>query len=118
MFSILPGLNFTQTIHIHYACYLHEREDLVACLDGDDLILHETVSTVVSSNLGSLGFFTAHHFIGFRRDLESIIHGNITTDGVYVTLKMRLGNGIFHNGYCLKVRDGNNSQEATLSLFT
>lgn len=104
MFASLPGFGFIQTFHIEDASDLHERVDFVACLGGDGVILHasnifrEAVPPVVSFNLGSLGFLTAHHFADFQRDLKSIIHGNITTDGVYITLRMRLRSEIFRNG--------------------
>ena len=45
---------------------LHERVDFIVCLGGDGVILHasnlfrDAVPPVVSFNLGSLGFLTAH----------------------------------------------------------
>lgn len=45
---------------------LHERVDFVVCLGGDGVILHasnlftKAVPPIVSFNLGSLGFLTAH----------------------------------------------------------
>lgn len=45
---------------------LHERVDFVVCLGGDGVILHASnlfcnaIPPVVSFNLGSLGFLTAH----------------------------------------------------------
>lgn len=104
MFASLSGFGFIQTFQIQDVSDLHERVDFVACLGGDGVILHASnlfrgaVPPVVSFNLGSLGFLTAHHFADFQRDLRSIIHGNITTDGVYITLRMRLRSEIFRNG--------------------
>lgn len=104
MFASLSGFGFIQTFHNQDASDLHERVDFVACLGGDGVILHASnlfsgaVPPVVSFNLGSLGFLTAHHFADFQRDLKSIIHGNITTDGVYITLRMRLRSEIFRKG--------------------
>ena len=49
---------------------LHERVDFVVCLGGDGVILHasnlfsNSVPPVVSFNLGSLGFLTAHPVSG------------------------------------------------------
>ncbi|GFP89848.1 NAD kinase 2 chloroplastic [Phtheirospermum japonicum] len=83
---------------------LHERVDLVACLGGDGVILHASnlfrgaVPPVVSFNLGSLGFLTSHTFDDYKNDLRQVIHGNNTTDGVYITLRMRLRCQIFRNG--------------------
>lgn len=85
------------------------------------------VPPVVSFNLGSLGFLTSHtvsifcqplmtisklyfthsscdsynvslQFDGYKGDLRQVIHGNNTTDGVYITLRMRLRCEIFRNG--------------------
>eukprot|EP00252_Welwitschia_mirabilis_P002529 TRINITY_DN1249_c0_g1_i1.p1 TRINITY_DN1249_c0_g1~~TRINITY_DN1249_c0_g1_i1.p1 ORF type:complete len:797 (-),score=170.05 TRINITY_DN1249_c0_g1_i1:66-2456(-) len=67
MFSRVPGFSFIQTFYNHDINDLHERVDFVACLGGDGVILHasnlfrEAVPPVVSFNLGSLGFLTAHH---------------------------------------------------------
>lgn len=37
-------------------------------------------------------------FDDYRGDLRQVIHGNNTTDGVYITLRMRLRCEIFRNG--------------------
>lgn len=37
-------------------------------------------------------------FDHYRQDLRQVIHGNNTTDGVYITLRMRLRCEIFRNG--------------------
>ncbi|RDY00222.1 NAD kinase 2, chloroplastic [Mucuna pruriens] len=83
---------------------LHEKVDLVACLGGDGVILHASnlfsgaVPPVVSFNLGSLGFLTSHNFEDYKQDLQQVIHGNNTRDGVYITLRMRLRCELFRKG--------------------
>ena len=100
MFARLPGYGFVQTFYNQDASQLHEMVDFVVCLGGDGVILHasnlfrEAVPPVISFNLGSLGFLTAHPFEVFKRDLRSIIHGS----GVYITLRMRLRCELFRNG--------------------
>lgn len=37
-------------------------------------------------------------FDDYKKDLRHIIHGNNTSDGVYITLRMRLRCEIFRNG--------------------
>ncbi|KAF5174919.1 Nad kinase [Thalictrum thalictroides] len=104
IFARIPGFGFVQTFYTHDTSYLHERVDFVACLGGDGVILHASnlfrgaVPPVVSFNLGSLGFLTSHTFEHYRKDLRQVIHGNNTTDGVYITLRMRLRCEIFRNG--------------------
>ncbi|GBG78659.1 hypothetical protein CBR_g27885 [Chara braunii] len=83
---------------------MEERVDFVVCLGGDGVILHASnifrtaVPPVVSFNLGSLGFLTAHPYEEFKQDLKRIIYGNSTMDGVYITLRMRLRCELFRNG--------------------
>ncbi|MCO5597955.1 hypothetical protein L7F22_052043 [Adiantum nelumboides] len=95
-FARVPGFGFIQTYHIQDTSNLHERIDFVVCLGGDGVILHasnvfrDAVPPVVSFNLGSLGFLTAHPFDDFMQDLRAIIHGNTMVEGVYITLRMRL----------------------------
>ncbi|XP_002981035.2 probable NAD kinase 2, chloroplastic isoform X2 [Selaginella moellendorffii] len=102
-FARFPGFGFIQTFYNHDIGELHERVDFVVCLGGDGVILHASnlfrsaVPPVVSFNLGSLGFLTAHPFEDFKQDLRAVIHGN-RIEGVYVTLRMRLR--------CEIVRDG------------
>ncbi|PIA27236.1 hypothetical protein AQUCO_08200035v1 [Aquilegia coerulea] len=104
IFARIPGFGFVQTFYTHDTSNLHERVDFVACLGGDGVILHASnifrgaVPPVVSFNLGSLGFLTSHTFEHYRQDLRQVIHGNNTTDGVYITLRMRLRCEIFRNG--------------------
>lgn len=104
VFARIPGFGFVQTFYSQDTSDLHERVDLVACLGGDGVILHASnlfrsaVPPVVSFNLGSLGFLTSHTFGDFKADLRQVIHGNNTTDGVYITLRMRLRCEIFRNG--------------------
>lgn len=104
IFARIPGFGFVQTFYNHDTSNLHERVDFVACLGGDGVILHASnlfrgaVPPVVSFNLGSLGFLTSHTFDHYRQDLRQVIHGNNTTDGVYITLRMRLRCEIFRNG--------------------
>ncbi|KAJ3671665.1 hypothetical protein LUZ60_007744 [Juncus effusus] len=104
IFARMPGYGFVQTFYSQDTSDLHERVDFVACLGGDGVILHASnlfrsaVPPVVSFNLGSLGFLTSHTFEDFRQDLRAVIHGNNTTDGVYITLRMRLRCEIFRNG--------------------
>ncbi|KAL5714517.1 NAD(+) kinase [Ranunculus cassubicifolius] len=104
IFARIPGFGFVQTFYTHDTSDLHERVDFVACLGGDGVILHASnlfrgaVPPVVSFNLGSLGFLTSHAFDHYRQDLGQVIHGNNTTDGVYITLRMRLRCEIFRKG--------------------
>ncbi|XVF39260.1 hypothetical protein PTKIN_Ptkin01aG0020700 [Pterospermum kingtungense] len=104
IFARIPGFGFVQTFYSQDTSDLHERVDFVACLGGDGVILHASnlfrgaVPPVVSFNLGSLGFLTSHTFEDYRQDLKQVIHGNNTTDGVYITLRMRLRCEIFRNG--------------------
>ncbi|KAH6832894.1 NAD kinase 2 [Perilla frutescens var. hirtella] len=104
VFARIPGFGFVQTFYSQDTSDLHERVDLVACLGGDGVILHASnlfrgaVPPVVSFNLGSLGFLTSHTFDDYKGDLRQVIHGNNTTDGVYITLRMRLRCEIFRNG--------------------
>lgn len=99
-FARLPGYGFVQTFYNQDSSELHEMVDFVVCLGGDGVILHasnlfrEAVPPVISFNLGSLGFLTAHPFEVFKNDLRSIIHGS----GVYITLRMRLRCELFRNG--------------------
>ncbi|KAG4200821.1 hypothetical protein ERO13_A05G237900v2 [Gossypium hirsutum] len=94
IFARIPGFGFVQTFYTQDTSDLHERVDFVACLGGDGVILHASnlfrgaVPPVVSFNLGSLGFLTSH----------TVIHGNNTAEGVYITLRMRLRCEIFRNG--------------------
>lgn len=37
-------------------------------------------------------------FDDYKQDLRQVIHGNNTTDGVYITLRMRLRCEVFRNG--------------------
>ncbi|EPS67387.1 hypothetical protein M569_07378 [Genlisea aurea] len=100
----IPGFGFVQTFYSQDTSNLHERVDLVTCLGGDGVILHASnlfrgaVPPVVSFNLGSLGFLTSHTFDDYKSDLRQVICGNKTTDGVYITLRMRLRCEIFRNG--------------------
>lgn len=102
-FARVPGFGFIQTFHIQDTSILHERIDFVVCLGGDGVILHASnifrnaVPPVVSFNLGSLGFLTAHPFDDFMQDLRAIIHGNTMVEGVYITLRMRLRCELFRN---------------------
>ncbi|XP_010269060.1 PREDICTED: NAD kinase 2, chloroplastic-like isoform X2 [Nelumbo nucifera] len=104
MFARIPGFGFIQTFYSQDTSDLHERVDFVACLGGDGVILHASnlfrgaVPPIVSFNLGSLGFLTSHYFEGYKKDLRQVIHGNNTSDGVYITLRMRLRCEIFRNG--------------------
>ncbi|XP_073022064.1 NAD kinase 2, chloroplastic-like isoform X1 [Primulina eburnea] len=104
VFARIPGFGFVQTFYSQDTSDLHDRVDLVACLGGDGVILHASnlfrgpVPPVVSFNLGSLGFLTSHTFDDFKNDLRQVIHGNNTTDGVYITLRLRLHCEIFRNG--------------------
>jgi NAD+ kinase len=100
VFARLPGYGFVQTFYNQDLSDLHEMVDFVVCLGGDGVILHasnlfrEAIPPVISFNLGSLGFLTAHPFEDFKLDLKSIIHGS----GVYITLRMRLRCELFRNG--------------------
>ncbi|XP_020213188.1 NAD kinase 2, chloroplastic [Cajanus cajan] len=104
IFARIPGFGFVQTFYSQDTCDLHEKVDLVACLGGDGVILHASnlfrgaVPPVVSFNLGSLGFLTSHNFEDYKKDLQQVIHGNNTRDGVYITLRMRLRCEIFRKG--------------------
>ncbi|KAH6800151.1 NAD kinase 2 [Perilla frutescens var. hirtella] len=104
VFARIPGFGFVQTFYSQDTSDLHDRVDLVACLGRDGVILHASnlfrgaVPPVVSFNLGSLGFLTSHTFDDYKGDLRQVIHGNNTTDGVYITLRMRLRCEIFRNG--------------------
>ncbi|KAK2976152.1 hypothetical protein RJ640_012362 [Escallonia rubra] len=104
VFARIPGFGFVQTFYSQDTSDLHERVDFVACLGGDGVILHasnlfrDAVPPIVSFNLGSLGFLTSHAFEDYRQDLEQVIHGNSTLDGVYITLRMRLRCEICRNG--------------------
>ncbi|KAK4493360.1 hypothetical protein RD792_017746 [Penstemon davidsonii] len=104
VFARIPGFGFVQTFYSQDTSDLHERVDLVACLGGDGVILHASnlfrgaVPPVVSFNLGSLGFLTSHTFDDYKNDLRQVIHGNNTTDGIYITLRMRLRCEIFRDG--------------------
>eukprot|EP00250_Pteridium_aquilinum_P034269 c7334_g1_i1 orf=86-2794(+) len=103
-FARVPGFGFIQTYYSQDTNNLHERVDFVVCLGGDGVILHASnlfrnaVPPIVSFNLGSLGFLTAHPFKDFMQDLRAIIHGNSRVEGVYITLRMRLR--------CELLRDG------------
>ncbi|KAI5070244.1 hypothetical protein GOP47_0014587 [Adiantum capillus-veneris] len=103
-FARIPGFGFIQTYYAQDTSNLHERVDFVVCLGGDGVILHASnlfrnaVPPVVSFNLGSLGFLTAHLFKDFMQDLRAIIHGNSRVEGVYITLRMRLRCELFRNG--------------------
>ncbi|KAG6549303.1 hypothetical protein Mapa_009289 [Marchantia paleacea] len=101
----LPGYGFVQTFYSRDTSELHERVDFVVCLGGDGVILHASnlfrsaVPPVVSFNLGSLGFLTAHPFKEFKQDLRAIIHGHSEMmTGVYITLRMRLRCELYRNG--------------------
>ncbi|BBN09773.1 NAD+ kinase [Marchantia polymorpha subsp. ruderalis] len=101
----LPGYGFVQTFYSRDTSELHERVDFVVCLGGDGVILHASnlfrsaVPPVVSFNLGSLGFLTAHPFKEFKEDLRAIIHGHSEMmTGVYITLRMRLRCELYRNG--------------------
>ncbi|KAI5083102.1 hypothetical protein GOP47_0002845 [Adiantum capillus-veneris] len=102
-FARVPGFGFIQTFHIQDTSNLHQRIDFVVCLGGDGVILYASnifrnaVPPVVSFNLGSLGFLTAHPFDDFMQDLRAIIHGNTMVEGVYITLRMRLRCELFRN---------------------
>ncbi|KAL2339737.1 hypothetical protein Fmac_007677 [Flemingia macrophylla] len=104
IFARIPGFGFVQTFYSQDTCDLHEKVDFVACLGGDGVILHASnlfrgaVPPVVSFNLGSLGFLTSHNFEDYKQDLQHVIHGNNTRDGVYITLRMRLHCEIFRKG--------------------
>lgn len=104
IFARIPGFGFVQTFYGQDSSDLHEKVDFVACLGGDGVILHasnlfrDAVPPVVSFNLGSLGFLTSHSFEDYKQDLRQVIHGNNTTDGVYITLRMRLRCEVFRNG--------------------
>ncbi|XP_071710783.1 NAD kinase 2, chloroplastic-like [Rutidosis leptorrhynchoides] len=104
IFARIPGFGFVQTFYSQDTSDLHERVDLIACLGGDGVILHASnlfrgaVPPVVSFNLGSLGFLTSHAFEDYKQDLNRVIHGNNTLEGVYITLRMRLRCEIFRNG--------------------
>ncbi|GMH17155.1 hypothetical protein Nepgr_018996 [Nepenthes gracilis] len=104
IFARIPGFGFVHTFYSQDTSDLHEKVDFVACLGGDGVILHASnifrgaVPPVVSFNLGSLGFLTSHTFEDYEQDLRQIIHGNNTSDGVYITLRMRLRCEIFRNG--------------------
>ncbi|KAI4307232.1 hypothetical protein L6164_030441 [Bauhinia variegata] len=104
IFARIPGFGFVQTFYSQDTSDLHEKVDLVACLGGDGVILHasnlfkDAVPPVVSFNLGSLGFLTSHNFEDYKQDLQQVIHGNKTRDGVYITLRMRLRCEILRNG--------------------
>lgn len=104
IFARIPGFGFVQTFYSQDTSDLHERVDFVACLGGDGVILHASnlfkgaVPPIVSFNLGSLGFLTSHTFEDYMQDLRQVIHGNNTSDGVYITLRMRLRCEIFRNG--------------------
>ncbi|GLJ23857.1 hypothetical protein SUGI_0453330 [Cryptomeria japonica] len=108
IFARVPGFGFIQTFYNQDIGNLHERVDFVACLGGDGVILHASnlfrhaVPPIVSFNLGSLGFLTAHPFKDFKTDLKAVIHGNNTTDGVYITLRMRLRCEIFRHGKAMQ----------------
>lgn len=108
IFARVPGFGFIQTFYNQDIGNLHERVDFVACLGGDGVILHASnlfrhaVPPIVSFNLGSLGFLTAHPFKDFKADLKAVIHGNNTTDGVYITLRMRLRCEIFRHGKAMQ----------------
>ncbi|KAL5145524.1 NAD kinase 2, chloroplastic [Glycine soja] len=104
IFARIPGFGFVQTFYTQDTCDLHEKVDFVACLGGDGVILHasnlfrDAIPPIVSFNLGSLGFLTSHNFEDFKQDLQQVIHGNSTRDGVYITLRMRLRCEIFRKG--------------------
>ncbi|KAM1022888.1 hypothetical protein ACFX2I_043744 [Malus domestica] len=104
VFARIPGFGFVQTFYSQDTSDLHERVDFVACLGGDGVILHASnlfkgaVPPIVSFNLGSLGFLTSHTFDDYMQDLRQVIHGNNTSDGVYITLRMRLRCEIFRKG--------------------
>ncbi|RZC18196.1 NAD kinase 2, chloroplastic isoform C [Glycine soja] len=104
IFARIPGFGFVQTFYTQDTCDLHEKVDFVACLGGDGVILHASnlfrnaIPPVVSFNLGSLGFLTSHNFEDYKQDLQQVIHGNSTRDGVYITLRMRLRCEIFRKG--------------------
>ncbi|CAI5461536.1 unnamed protein product [Closterium sp. Yama58-4] len=92
----MPGFGFLQTFYAQDTSKLHEKVDFVVCLGGDGVILHasnifsSSVPPIVSFNLGSLGFLTAHPYEQFKQDLRAVIHGQEQTAGVYITLRMRL----------------------------
>ncbi|KAJ7555877.1 hypothetical protein O6H91_05G058500 [Diphasiastrum complanatum] len=103
-----PGFGFVETFYNQDTSKLHESVDLVVCLGGDGVILHASnlfrtaVPPVVSFNLGSLGFLTAHPFQDFKQDLKRIIHGNTQNEGVYLTLRMRLLCELLRNGHLIQ----------------
>lgn len=86
MLSRVSGFNFLQTFYSQDAGSLHERVDFVVCLGGDGVILHAStifsaaVPPIVSFNLGSLGFLTAHPFHHFQQDLRTMIRGHERAD--------------------------------------
>ncbi|CAI5500413.1 unnamed protein product [Closterium sp. Naga37s-1] len=94
--SRMPGFGFLQTFYAQDTSKLHEKVDFVVCLGGDGVILHasnifsSSVPPIVSFNLGSLGFLTAHPYEQYKQDLKAVIHGQEQTAGVYITLRMRL----------------------------
>ncbi|KAK2972412.1 hypothetical protein RJ640_026984 [Escallonia rubra] len=112
VFARIPGFGFVQTFYSQDTSDLHERVDFVACLGGDGVILHtsnlfEMLFPLLSpSILDPLDFslrmlygFQLHfEFEDYSQDLEQVIHGNSTLDGVYITLRMRLRCDICRNG--------------------
>eukprot|EP00898_Chlorokybus_atmophyticus_P008844 jgi/Chlat1/8961/Chrsp94S08332 len=101
----VPGFGFVETFFPEQEQQdLHERIDVVVCLGGDGVILHASnlfasaVPPVLSFNLGSLGFLTSHQYNDYKHDLREVIYGDEFTDGVYITLRMRLRCEIYRHG--------------------
>ena len=87
---------------------LASQVDFVVCLGGDGVILHASslfgsspTPPILSFNLGSLGFLTAHLFEEFEADIDSLMNGGGTDGLVYLTLRMRLECDILRDGESL-----------------
>eukprot|EP00899_Mesostigma_viride_P008950 jgi/Mesvir1/18056/Mv09370-RA.1 len=102
--AAIPGFDFVETYTLeHESTQLHQLIDFVLCLGGDGVILHAStifetaVPPVISFNLGSLGFLTSHQYEDFKQDVHDVIYGDPVTDGVFITLRMRLSCTICYN---------------------
>ena len=97
--------------------------DFIVCIGGDGVLLHaahlfkHSVPPIVAFNLGSLSFLTTFDFKHFKEAISGVIYGSpdsadtsvcriphCYSDGVLVSLRMRLLCEIYKNGsdtpYC------------------
>ena len=86
--SLEDGFGFVETFLPGDA--LAEAVDFCVCLGGDGVILHASTlfgsgpaPPIISFNLGSLGFLTAHNMENFQEDVRALMYGDGPMDGAF-----------------------------------